>query len=142
MIREGRASDFSAARQIARDCGFNGWAGPSLNGWAKRPESIFLVAEEEGKIVGFLLCRSVLDEAELLVIGIDEKFRNLGYATDLIDLMNRRLIINDISKVFLEVDVLNRAAIHLYENHGYKIVGTRKNYYDGNRDAYVMELKL
>lgn len=142
MIREGRKSDLEAAKAIAKECGFHGWAGASLTGWAQRPSSIFLVAEEKGKVVGFLLCRCIFDEAELLVIGVTEEFRHYGYGTELVDLLTRRLMISGIDKVFLEVDTQNLPAINLYENQGYKIIGRRKNYYEGKRDAYVMELKL
>lgn len=142
MIREGRVEDYIHAREIAKDCGFNGWSGNSFDLWAGRPGSIFLIAEHEGKVVGFLLSRSIFDEAELLVIAVNKDYRSLGYGTGLVDLFNRRLQIKGIEKVFLEVDTANEAALRLYEDQGYKIIGTRMNYYDGNRDAYVMELKF
>lgn len=142
MIREGRPEDFLTARQIAKDCNFNGWANNSFDLWAQRPGSIFLVAEEKGEIIGFLLSRTIFDEAELLVIAVDQKYRGRGYGTGLVDLFNRRLQIKEITKVFLEVDTGNEAALRLYKDQGYKIIGTRMNYYDGNRDAYVMELNF
>ena len=40
---------------------------------------------------------------------------------------------------FLEVRISNLSAQRLYEKYGFKIAGTRKNYYaDNGEDAYIM----
>lgn len=42
------------------------------------------------------------------------------------------------SLITLEVNEKNFSAIHLYEKHGFKTIGTRKKYYNNTFDAYIM----
>ena len=42
----------------------------------------------------------------------------------------------------LEVRVSNIVAINLYKSCGYKILTTRKQYYENNEDAYLMYKEL
>ncbi len=40
--------------------------------------------------------------------------------------------------ITLEVNENNKIAIHLYEKYGFKIIGTRKKYYNNKYNAYIM----
>jgi ribosomal-protein-alanine N-acetyltransferase len=44
--------------------------------------------------------------------------------------------------VTLEVRVSNLAAQQLYQQHGFKIIVTKKHYYENGEDAYLMEKTL
>ncbi len=138
VIRPGIESDHEDVKRIAKECNFLSWSKGSVRSWAKTPGSVFLVAEIDGRIVGFILSRTVLDEAEILVLAINEKYRNKGIGTLLL-LRNLQFLGDQkIRRIFLEVDVANEMARHLYEKVGFKVDGVRKKYYDGKRDAYIM----
>ena len=77
------------------------------------------------KMVGFLGLQGDNLEAEIISIGIKEKFQNLGGAKLLIkNVMNM-----GIKSIYLDVASNNEKAIKLYKSLGFKILQTRKNYY-------------
>ncbi len=84
-----------------------------------------------GVIIGHYLYQSSdLDEFEILHIAILPKFRNRGFALNLMKELEKLININKKSlKIFLEVSSSNKFAIKLYEKLGYKAYNERKNYY-------------
>jgi ribosomal-protein-alanine N-acetyltransferase len=79
---------------------------------------------------GFALVRSVADEAELLLLAVDPRFRRRGVATALL-----RGIVDDgraggVADLHLEVRAGNDA-VRLYTAHGFAKVGERRGYYRG-----------
>ncbi|WP_196161741.1 GNAT family N-acetyltransferase [Reinekea sp. G2M2-21] len=101
--------------------------------------------ELDGRSVGYIAFRKILEEAELDQIVIDEQYRNqkLGYRSLL--LWHQQLVSNNVKKVFLEVRLGNDPAIRLYQALSYQRIGVRKNYYrvkDQFYDALLMELVL
>ena len=98
------------------------------------------------QVVGFVLARSVLDEAEILTIAIDPDFRKTGGGRDLMDELMRKLYGDRVAKLFLEVDASNKPALSLYQNLGFDKVGERKGYYHSDSDtaslALIMQVEL
>ena len=79
---------------------------------------------------GFALVRSVVDEAELLLLAVDPRYRRRGVATTLL-----RGIVDDgrasgVADLHLEVRAGNDA-VRLYTAHGFAKVGERRGYYRG-----------
>jgi len=93
--------------------------------------------EENGIICGFVIANVIYENVEILLIFVDELYRNRGIASSLL----RDLEKNNVDSILLEVSVENNAALNLYKKFGYIIVGTRKKYYNGV-DAYVMKKVL
>jgi [ribosomal protein S18]-alanine N-acetyltransferase len=85
----------------------------------------------------FIVWRSVLDEAEIITIGVKPLMRRSGIADTLLVLMERELKQKNVHKVFLEVSIDNLAAIKLYEKNGFVRAGLRPKYYNGI-DAVTM----
>jgi len=100
-----------------------------------------LIALLDGKCVGYVSLKNVLDESELLKIVVDGKIRRCGVATRLLQFAINALKEIGIKFIHLEVRSNNYSAISLYEKIGFKISGERKNYYN-NCDAklYVYEV--
>lgn len=96
--------------------------------------------------VGFILARIVMDEAEILSIGVPPQWRKAGIGRALLAVALNRVQENGANKVFLEVGKDNPAAVALYSHMGFKQVGLRKKYYrrsDGTLiDAFVMQKGL
>ncbi|WP_412057471.1 ribosomal protein S18-alanine N-acetyltransferase [Bartonella sp. DGB2] len=102
-------------------------------------------AIHEGSILGFILCRHVLDEAEILSFAIHPKFQKRGLGSLLMDTALRKLYYERIRVLFLEVAADNQAALTLYRRFGFQEVGRRPAYYQaesGCRDALSMRLCL
>lgn len=90
---------------------------------------------------GFIVWRSVCDEAEIITIGVAPAARRGGIAAAMLGIMENELKKSGIKKIFLEVAENNAAARALYAQSGYVETGRRPKYYDGV-DAILMEKTL
>jgi [ribosomal protein S18]-alanine N-acetyltransferase len=112
------------------------WSEDSFATLLAQPGVVALL-DERG---GFLLLRLVLDEAEILTIGVT--VRREGIATGLlkeaIDLLQRR----EIATLHLEVAAPNVAARALYEKAGFSQVGMRRRYYADGSDALMLSKEV
>ncbi len=113
----------------------------------------FYVAEVNGKIVGYVMCRIEYGQGyvrnvmrtlgHVVSVAVREKFRRRGIATNLMlasmDAMKR---VYGVEEVYLEVRVSNEPAINLYRKLGFEIVKKIENYYLDGEDAYVMAREL
>ena len=98
------------------------------------PLSKYLVAKIDGKVVGYLSYRVVLDECEIFQICVDESFQRQGIASKLFESL---LESENVEKIFLEVSSLNDKAIAFYTSKGFTIIREIENYY-GNHSAFNM----
>jgi len=79
--------------------------------------------------VGYVMARSVADEAEIVSIGVRPAERRKGVATTLLaDAMCKSVVLGA-RTIFLEVSEENAAAISLYETAGFEKIGRRPDYY-------------
>jgi ribosomal-protein-alanine acetyltransferase len=101
--------------------------------------------ESGGVLVGYALVSYILDEAHLLNICIDPRYKRKGYGRKLLQFVVAKAIEKSSSTFFLEVRESNRSAIELYFSEGFNEVGVRPDYYpakDGREDAVLMTLEL
>ncbi len=89
---------------------------------------------------GFLLLRSVADEAEILSIGVSTPRQGIGRA--LMQAAIAHLRSKTIATLHLEVAASNNAARRLYESLGFKETGKRPCYYPDGADALILSLQL
>lgn len=88
---------------------------------------------------GFIVWRTVADEAEIITIGVNPDNRKQGIATAMLTLVENELRKIGIKKIFLEVSTNNLPALNLYKNNGFTQISVRKKYYDDGSDAILME---
>ncbi|WP_306251906.1 ribosomal protein S18-alanine N-acetyltransferase [Parvularcula sp. IMCC14364] len=93
-----------------------------------------LVAELQGAPVGLAVISHVLDEAEILTIGLLPELRGQRYG----QLLLKAVLEQPGCHFFLEVAEDNAAAIGLYKSAGFIESGRRSAYYRGGTDALVM----
>tara|TARA_R100001163_G_C5058718_1_gene195352 strand:+ start:942 stop:1508 length:567 start_codon:yes stop_codon:yes gene_type:complete len=130
------------------------WPEPSVRELLSVPGTWGLIAlnsvpsksDSSGDPVGFILARIVLDEAEILSIGVPPNWRKAGIGRALLTAALDQVQEKGANKVFLEVGKDNPAAVALYTDMAFKQVGLRKKYYrrsDGALiDALVMQKRL
>ena len=139
VIKTTRDAAVCAALHCA--CFENGWTGSMMDGVFALPALTALVAFEDGVPAGMMLYTLVADEAEIVTICVDEKYRGRGIAAALMDEAFSRLRAAKAAAFFLEVAVDNTAALALYRRFGFKQTGVRKGYYqrkNGVVDALTM----
>jgi ribosomal protein S18 acetylase RimI-like enzyme len=83
----------------------------------------------EGFLLGDLITVEKMTEYEILLIYVNSRTRNLGYATKLLENACLTLKKKNLKKIFLEVASNNHQAIKLYKKNKFKKIGIRKNYY-------------
>lgn len=119
------------------------WSKQSFEDAMKSASSLFLVAENDGVVVGYICALSVADEGEIAVIATDESSRRLGVASLLLERAIDIFLKNGTKSLFLEVRKSNSAAIALYKKFGFAEIGERHAYYTHpTEDALIMKLNL
>jgi [ribosomal protein S18]-alanine N-acetyltransferase len=116
------------------------WTVKSLEQLNKRGE-LGWVIEEKKKVVGFLVVRDVVAEAELLNLCVAPARRRTGLAEALLTEALAELRRNRIDRLFLEVRESNVPAISFYEKHGFGKTGRRPGYYRDPDEAAVLMMK-
>jgi ribosomal-protein-alanine N-acetyltransferase len=96
----------------------------------------FLVAEVNGKIVGYAVVDNGIDQQHLVSIAVSAGLRRKGIGQALLDGLIRRLHEGSLG---LEVRRSNKAAIELYHKNGFTDTGIAHSYYKDGEDAIQME---
>lgn len=98
---------------------------------------------EQGLLVGYLAYSLVLDEMEVLNLGVHPDFRRRGIGRALMLNLMERCRDLEIRRGLLDVKETNLPAKALYERLGFKKVGVRKKYYpDTREDAHLYDLEF
>jgi [ribosomal protein S18]-alanine N-acetyltransferase len=92
-------------------------------------------------LIGFILSRVVVGEAEILSFAVAAARRRRGLGRQLLDLHLRRLVGLGVRVVFLEVAEDNAPARQLYRRAGFRDVGRREGYYPAGRGAAAIVLR-
>ncbi|WP_019960382.1 ribosomal protein S18-alanine N-acetyltransferase [Woodsholea maritima] len=93
-------------------------------------------------LIGLSLIRAILDEAEILTIGIDPAHRHQGMGAHLLKASESLVSGLGTRRFFLEVSVRNDGALRLYQSSGWQSEGLRKAYYRDGSDARVLSKLL
>lgn len=110
------------------------FSAPKKDSIFKHDQNKYLVAEENGKIVGYIGTEEISEETHIINMAVAPGERGKGYGKRLLE-----AVLDDENVFFLEVRASNVAAQKLYEKYGFEKVGARKNYYEDNGgDAYIM----
>ena len=136
----------SHVRQIAeleKLCFHDPWSENSIASELGNRLSVWLVALDEEKVVGYVGSQTVIDETDMMNIAVHPDYRNRGVATELIMELTQQLKKRGSRGLMLEVRESNSAAISLYEKHGFVQVGCRRNYYRNPREnALILRKEL
>lgn len=95
----------------------------------------------DGNDDGFILVRTVADEAEILTLAVRPGARRRGIGARLVETAARRAATSGATRVFLEVAEDNVPARGLYGRLGFEAAGRRPRYYpraDGSAVAALI----
>ena len=143
-IRSATENDFDQVMEIDR----LSFSAPWIHNYFKSAlKDIFLVLEKEREIVGYLIacvCHD-LEKAVILRIAVHPDHRGQGAARILIRTCLDILIQRNIGVVELDVELVSRGAIRLYEKFGFKIANIivfPSDFTSNGETFYVMRLAL
>jgi len=116
------------------------------------PET-FLVAEFDGLIVGYVMCRieygfshlkrlGLARKGHVVSIAVKEQHRGRGVGTVLMRASQEAMAEKTATESYLEVRVTNKEAIALYQRLGYVVSSRLEAYYRDGEAALVMATKI
>ena len=138
-IRKMQVKDALPVSRIEQEIFSKPWSYQGFVDALNLGNAIFFVADEEGKIAGYIGMYMSLDEGEITNVAVTAKMRQRGIGGMLLSEMKKEAERRSIAKIILEVRVSNAGAIRLYERNGFKNCGVRKGFYElPKEDAYIM----
>jgi len=144
--RLARMSDFEDVLKLENECFIEPYSRKDLlYEFEENPVNKIIVAEHDGKVIGFIDYLITFNSATIMQIAVSKEFRNVGIGTRLLMEMEESFPkdINEIvESVTLEVRVSNQPAVKLYTKNGYQIVVVKRNYYKDGENAIYMVKRL
>ena len=104
------------------------------------PKAVTLVAESEGRIIGYANLWNVAGDVTLNNIAVAEGYRSKGAGTRLMEEIMRRF--SECGFITLEVRKSNEGAIRFYRKFGFVQVGLRRDFYEKPTEDAVLMTKL
>jgi len=93
-------------------------------------------------LIGICVFQVVLDEVQINFFVVNQKYREKGFGSYLMNYLIKECEKLNINKLFLEVSNTNIAAKKFYDRFDFSTVGIRRNYYKDGSDALLKEKKL
>ena len=132
-------SHVKAVAELEKLCFFEPWSENSVASELKNKLALWLVAEEDGRVAGYIGSQTCGDESDVMNVAVHPDFRRRGIAEALINDLVEQLNAIGSHCLTLEVRASNVPAISLYEKLGFTEVGRRKNYYrNPKEDALIL----
>ncbi|MDG7006935.1 MAG: GNAT family N-acetyltransferase [Nitrososphaerota archaeon] len=119
---------------------------------AEFPET-FLVADLDGALIGYVMCRieygfshlkrlGLARKGHIVSIAVREQHRGKGVGTMLMRTSQEAMTAKTATESYLEVRVTNSEAIALYQRIGYRVTSRLEAYYKDGEAALVMAAPL
>ena len=138
-IRNMNATDVSSVAELEAKIFSQPWSEQGFLDTLQMSNTVFLVAEEDGMVVGYIGMYCSLDEGEITNVAVSSEKRCMGIGGKLIVAMKQEAERRGVTQIVLEVRVSNESAIRLYEKNGFVNQGIRKGFYElPKEDAYIM----
>ena len=139
MIRPMKKGDIPAVHAIESLSFRTPWSKMALRGELTNPVAHYLVAEEDGRILGYCGMWVVFDEAHVTNLAVHPNARGRGTGKVLLRSSMEKAAALGATAMTLEVRETNLAAQQLYAGFGFICQGSRKGYYtDTGEDAYLL----
>ena len=125
--------------ELEKRCFTAPWSENSIRHELTNPISLWLVAVEDGKLLGYVGSQSVMGEADMMNVAVDPESRRRGIGRGLVEDLVQALKDRQVNSLTLEVRASNEPAKALYEQLGFLQIGRRLNYYrNPKEDALIL----
>lgn len=142
-LRPASPADIPALAMLERSVFTDPWTADQLRealGWSG---AVAFVDEDEDGIIGYVLGRVVVDQAEILSIATVARRRRQRIGRGLLDEVLAAMVARGATAVWLEVRQSNASARAMYESAGFFAAGLRRGYYrQPPEDAVVLRREL
>src|SRR5256712_6359849 len=139
-LRAHEPRDFTALLRVDQGCLPPGiaYSKTMLRYFLNLPSADGMVAEDAGKIVGFILTEENPPLAHVITLVVAESHRRQGVGSALLAESERNLALRGVRTILLETATDNETGVAFWQRHGYRIEATLKRYYFVLIDPYEM----
>ena len=145
LVRPAEASDVEAVAGLEAEClAGDAWSAALVREGITGglPTVSYLVAVEDGSVVGHVVTSAAGDVAELQRIAVAAAHRRRGIGEQLLSAAVAKASLTPADRMLLEVRPDNRAALSFYAAQGFVEIDRRERYYADGASAVVMRLPL
>jgi len=148
-LRKFKPDDLQSVMRINRFCLPENYMDFFFMDLHKRFPETFVVAEEEGKIVGYAMCRielglgriglgGLIRKGHVVSIAVLPEGRRKGVAKALMTAAMNGMRNYKAKICYLEVRATNEPGVTLYKKLGFEVSRTLNGYYSDGEDAFLM----
>lgn len=138
-VRQMEEADLGSVARIEASIFSKPWSEEGFRDSLKLPNTVYLVAEQDGSIAGYIGMLCVLDEGEITNVAVAEGFRRQGIGERLLSSLLQAGRKEGVDSFTLEVRGSNSSARRLYRKLGFQEEGIRRNFYEKpTEDAILM----
>lgn len=155
-LRRFKPADLSRVAYINETCLPENYSHAFFMELYERFPETFIVAEENGTIIGYIMCRietgfsgltikpfSLSKKGHVISVAVLREYRNKGVGSALVEeALEAMATCYEVKSCYLEVRVSNTNALSLYKQAGFEIERTMRGYYSDGESAYMMSRKL
>lgn len=135
FIRLMKAEDIDVAAALEKEnLGQEAWTLDQLLTASTRDDTIYLVAEKSGKVIGLCGVQNIQGDGEITNVSVAKDMRGEGVGYKMMRQLLERGRGIGIENYTMEVRSQNAAARRLYEKLGFKSDGKRPGFYDNPKD--------
>ncbi len=128
---------------LERECFSLPWSEASIRSELRNELSLWLVAVEDCRMLGYVGSQTVLGESDMMNLAVRPDFRRRGIGRALVEALCEALRVEKAISLTLEVRASNEAAKALYAALGFTSVGCRPRYYSRpTEDAELFRKEL
>ena len=139
MIRRMTYADLDHVAANEAICFSMPWSRRAFEQTLQKKETVYLVAEEDERVVGHCGVTNIVGEGEITNVAVHPDYRRRGIGWKLLEALLAEGEKAGIAAFTLEVRAGNQAAVHLYEKAGFVSAGRRPGFYDRPKeDALIM----
>ncbi len=111
------------------------WTSSRIARHIRSGDSVVLVAQSHGRIIGFAIMRFGDEEAHLDMLAVKPPYRRTGVGRRLLEWLEQSALVAGVSIIHLEVRSDNKGAQRFYQNLGYRYIRQLSGYYRGRETA-------
>ena len=129
--------------ELEKRCFPDPWSERSIASELSNQLALWLVAEDNGVVAGYIGSQTVPDESDMMNVAVHPDYRRRGIAEALVNTLCDALKERGSVSLTLEVRASNEPAKTLYEKLSFEQVGRRPNYYrNPKEDALILKKML